>query len=186
MGEQRSVNSPVMQNTIPSLRLSKEVTIPIVANGDIDSPERALSVLNYTQADAVMVGRSALGRPWLFNQIRTFLESGLASSAPSNELRKKGILQHLKEIHLFYGESLGVKYARKHLKWYWQHWQKDNFSSVQPVPESMKIKLSKAKTTEFTQQQLDLVEELFSSDWPSSKIAPAKNLSMTGLIHAAA
>ncbi len=92
--------------------------IPIVANGDIDTPQKALEVLEYTKADALMIGRAAQGRPWIFREINHFLNTGELLDAPEvNEISK--ILQsHLLDHYDFYGEYTGLRKARKHIGWY--------------------------------------------------------------------
>ena len=94
------------------------VTIPVLANGDIDSPQRAKAVLAYTGADAVMVGRAAQGRPWIFREIAHFLATGEVLAPPSLTDVRDILLEHLRELHHFYGEQAGVRIARKHLGWY--------------------------------------------------------------------
>jgi len=95
-----------------SIKAVKEsVQIPIIANGDIDSPEKALQIMTYTKADAVMIGRAAQGQPWLLGQIAEYLETGHYSPEPSLEDKKNIVLQHITDIHSFYGERLGVKFA---------------------------------------------------------------------------
>ncbi|WP_442593046.1 tRNA dihydrouridine synthase DusB [Parapusillimonas sp. JC17] len=94
------------------------VQIPVVANGDIDSPEKAKYVLEYTGADAVMVGRAAQGRPWIFREISHYLKTGEHLPPPTfGELRAR-LLDHLEEHYRFYGEFTGVRSARKHIGWY--------------------------------------------------------------------
>ncbi len=94
------------------------VTIPVIANGDIASPEKSLEVLRLTGADGLMIGRGAQGRPWIFRELSVF-SGGDAQKAPveKNELRDI-ILGHLHDLHRFYGETTGVRVARKHLTWY--------------------------------------------------------------------
>jgi tRNA-dihydrouridine synthase B len=94
------------------------VKIPVAANGDIDSPEKAKFVLEQTGADAVMVGRAALGRPWIFREIAHFLATGEKLPAPeAGEIHR--ILQaHLQDLYAFYGTKAGVGIARKHIAWY--------------------------------------------------------------------
>jgi tRNA-dihydrouridine synthase B len=103
-------------------RVKQSVEIPIIANGDIDSPSAAARVLEYTKADAVMVGRATQGQPWLLQQIVDHLAGNSISPIPSGFERAKIILDHLAAIHRFYGEALGVRLARKHIKWYLIHW----------------------------------------------------------------
>ncbi len=92
--------------------------IPVIANGDIDSPEKAKSVLEYTGADAVMVGRAAQGRPWIFREISHYLASGKHLPAPTYGELRDCLLDHLEDHYQFYGEFTGVRSARKHIGWY--------------------------------------------------------------------
>jgi len=94
------------------------VGIPVLANGDVDSPERARFVLDYTKADAVMVGRAAQGRPWIFREIAHFLETGDHLPPPTPAQVRDILTSHLEHLHAFYGEQSGVRIARKHLGWY--------------------------------------------------------------------
>ena len=94
------------------------VRIPVWANGDIDSPQRAAEVLRATGADGLMIGRAAQGRPWIFREITHFLASG-EQLAPPTVVEARGlILEHLADHYAFHGEELGVRTARKHLGWY--------------------------------------------------------------------
>jgi len=92
--------------------------IPVVANGDIDSPEKALQVLKYTGADALMVGRAAQGRPWIFREIVHFLATGEHLAPPLVAEVKRALLEHLQDHYGLYGELTGVRSARKHIGWY--------------------------------------------------------------------
>jgi len=94
------------------------VKIPVIANGDIDSPQKAKFVLDYTQADGIMIGRAALGRPWLFAEIAYFLATGAVPPAPSLATIHGWLRAHLADLYAFYGERNGVKIARKHIAWY--------------------------------------------------------------------
>ena len=94
------------------------LSIPVIANGDIDSPEKAKYVLDYTGADAVMIGRAAQGRPWIFREISHYLETGEHLAAPSIQEVKDVLLGHLSELYQFYGEYSGCRIARKHIAWY--------------------------------------------------------------------
>ncbi len=91
--------------------------IPVVANGDIDSPEKAREVLAATGADAVMIGRAAQGRPWIFREIAHFLDTGLHLPAPEVLQAKAWLLEHLHDHYGLYGEFAGVRTARKHIGW---------------------------------------------------------------------
>lgn len=94
------------------------INIPVIANGDIDSPEKAKYVLDYTGADAIMIGRAAQGRPWIFREIAHYLKTGEHLAAPNIEEVKDVLLGHLSELYQFYGEYSGCRIARKHIAWY--------------------------------------------------------------------
>jgi tRNA-dihydrouridine synthase B len=98
--------------------VKQSVRIPVIANGDIDSPEKAVAVLQQTSADGVMIGRGAQGNPWIFREISHFLASGARlPAAPLSEIRNT-LLAHLENLYDFYGEHRGVRVARKHISWY--------------------------------------------------------------------
>jgi tRNA-dihydrouridine synthase B len=96
------------------------VRIPVVANGDIDSPHKAKHVLASTHADAVMIGRAGQGRPWLYGQVAHFLATGELLPDPKPSRIKPILLDHLQDHYAFYGEHVGVRTARKHILWYTQ------------------------------------------------------------------
>ncbi|HOX89457.1 MAG TPA: tRNA dihydrouridine synthase DusB [Burkholderiaceae bacterium] len=98
--------------------VKRAVAIPVVANGDIDSPEKAREVLAATGADAVMIGRAAQGRPWIFREIAHFLSTGQHLPAPSLAEARELLLTHLEDHYRFYGADQGVRTARKHIIWY--------------------------------------------------------------------
>jgi len=94
------------------------INIPLIANGDITTPEKAKYVLDYTGADAVMIGRAAQGRPWIFREIQHFLETGTHLLPPTVEEIHTVMLEHLHDLYAFYGELSGMRVARKHISWY--------------------------------------------------------------------
>ncbi len=98
--------------------IKQAVSIPVIANGDIGSPEKALRVLRYTGADGVMIGRAAQGRPWIFREINHYMATGRHLPEPA-ALEIGAILSgHLRKLYEFYGEYTGVRVARKHIAWY--------------------------------------------------------------------
>jgi tRNA-dihydrouridine synthase B len=102
-----------------TIRMIKQaVRIPVFANGDIDSGAKARAVLEETGADAVMIGRAAQGRPWIFRELRHFLTTGNDSPPPARAEVRDIMLAHLDQLYAFYGEHAGVRVARKHLGWY--------------------------------------------------------------------
>lgn len=99
-------------------RITAAVDIPVWANGDIDSPQRAAEVLAHTGAAGVMIGRAAQGQPWLCGQIAGFIQHGTLKPAPDSDERLAVMTGHIAELHAFYGELMGVRIARKHAGWY--------------------------------------------------------------------
>lgn len=98
--------------------IKQGVTIPVIANGDITTPQKAEQILQYTNADGLMIGRAAQGRPWIFREINHFLETGQLLDEPSPEWICDILLQHLNSLYEFYGKEHGVLIARKHIAWY--------------------------------------------------------------------
>lgn len=96
----------------------KAVSMPVLANGDIDNPQKAAAVLAETGAAGIMIGRAAQGRPWLFREITEYLEKRTEPAAPTPGEVRDIMLAHLDELYCFYGEFTGVRVARKHLTWY--------------------------------------------------------------------
>ena len=98
--------------------IKQAISIPVFANGDIDSPEKAKAVLDATGADALLIGRAAQGRPWIFREIEHYLRTGETLPAPSLLEVERILLEHLAALHAFYGELMGTRIARKHVGWY--------------------------------------------------------------------
>ena len=109
-------NGEAEYETITAIKAA--VSIPIIANGDINSPEKAHQVFQQTNADAVMIGRAAQGRPWLFRNIQHYLDTGTLLPEPSMSERRNILIGHLERLYEFYGEHTGVLVARKHIAWY--------------------------------------------------------------------
>ncbi|MCK0752094.1 tRNA dihydrouridine synthase DusB [Chromohalobacter japonicus] len=98
--------------------IKQAVSLPVFANGDIDSAEKAARVLDYTKADAVMIGRGAQGNPWIFREIEHYLRTGDTLARPTPAEIAAVMHRHLEALHTFYGEHMGVRIARKHVGWY--------------------------------------------------------------------
>lgn len=98
--------------------VKSEVKVPVIANGDIATPAQVKQVLDYTRADAVMIGRAAQGRPWMFREIQHYLETGGQLPPPEVGEIHRVLMAHLHDLYEFYGEHTGVRVARKHISWY--------------------------------------------------------------------
>ncbi|MFV9997215.1 MAG: tRNA dihydrouridine synthase DusB [Arsenophonus endosymbiont of Dermacentor nuttalli] len=128
-----------------NIRAAKQnVTIPIIANGDITDPLKARAVLDYTGADALMIGRAAQGRPWIFREIQHYLETGeLLPPMPIAEVQY--LMQaHVKELHDFYGPGKGIRIARKHVSWYLREHAPDDqfrrtFNAIEDASEQLEV-----------------------------------------------
>ena len=99
-------------------RIKEQLSIPVIANGDLTTPEKSLEVLRLTNADGLMIGRGAQGRPWIFRELKLFLSNGTKKVPLDKTELRDMMLGHLSELHRFYGEKRGVRVARKHLTWY--------------------------------------------------------------------
>ena len=102
-------------------QIKNSISIPVIANGDITTPEKSLEVFRLTNADALMIGRGAQGRPWIFQELTDCLQNESVFFPLEKKQLRDIMLGHLKEMHRFYGESTGVRVARKHLTWYSKH-----------------------------------------------------------------
>jgi tRNA-dihydrouridine synthase B len=131
--------------------IKQAVRIPVIANGDIRSPQKAREVLAVTGADALMIGRAAQGRPWIFREIAHYLRTGELLPPPGIVVVRDTLLEHVRALHAFYGEAAGVRIARKHLKWYANE-QRDGASFVAVV--------NRAETAE---EQLRLTRSYFDA-----------------------
>lgn len=130
------------------------VSIPIIANGDITSPEKAKAVLKITRADGIMIGRAAQGNPWIFKQIKHYLTENTLISTPKNEEICLILTSHLKNLYQFYGELAGVRIARKHIGWYIRNKQGS---------ASFRTHINKIDDAD---TQLELVSEFFNLQQP--------------------
>ncbi len=106
--------------------IKQAVSIPVIANGDITTPEKARFVLDYTGADGVMIGRGAQGNPWIFKEILHYLETGENLPAPPLSEQQAVLHEHVVNVHDFYGDVMGARIARKHVGWYLAEHDKDN------------------------------------------------------------
>jgi tRNA-dihydrouridine synthase B len=119
-------------------RVKQTVNIPIIANGDIDSPQKARFVLNETGADAIMIGRAAQGNPWLFEQISHFLKNGTSLELPTKNEIHRVLTQHLENLYSFYGSGLGIRLARKHIGWYFRHFENIDLELKKQINQTLK------------------------------------------------
>ena len=142
-------NGEAEYETIKAVKQS--VTIPVIANGDIDSAEKAHYVLNKTGADAIMIGRAAQGNPWLFSQIDHFLNTGERLKKPSVSEIHQTVLNHLENLYGFYGNTVGVRMARKHIAWYFKHFNTVDFDTKQGINQA-----------QHPEQQLNLINTAFN------------------------
>ncbi len=135
------------------------LSIPVIANGDIKGPGDALRVLQYTGADAVMIGRAARGNPWIFREISHFLEHGNLLAPPGDAEVCRVLTGHLQSLYEFYGENPGVRIARKHIAWYCR---------MREDSKPMLVQVNKAQSSS---EQLCIVREYFQSAVELSLVA---------------
>jgi tRNA-dihydrouridine synthase B len=131
--------------------IKQAVRIPVIANGDVTSPQKAREVLAATGADALMIGRAAQGRPWIFREIAHFLATGALMPPPSTAFVRDTLLEHVRALHEFYGEAAGVRIARKHLAWY---------AKDRPENGAFRAVVNRADTAE---EQLRLTRDYFAA-----------------------
>lgn len=137
--------------------IKSHLSIPVIANGDITSPEKAAEVLAYTGADAVMVGRGAQGNPWIFQQISHYLQYGERLALPTLIERHQVLHEHIAALHEFYGDTMGVRIARKHVGWYLN----DDPRFTQPQQRALKQQFNALALTEM---QFDWINDAMAPD----------------------
>ncbi|MCH8499952.1 MAG: tRNA dihydrouridine synthase DusB [Marinobacter sp.] len=131
--------------------VKSRISIPVFANGDITTPEQARQVLQHTGADGLLIGRAAQGRPWIFREIDHYLRTGTHLPAPSLDEVEAILLEHVQDLHGFYGETMGVRIARKHVGWY-----------LQAHDENRQFR-KRFNAIETTAEQFDIIRHYFAS-----------------------
>jgi tRNA-dihydrouridine synthase B len=126
--------------------VKKSVSIPVIGNGDIDSPEKAEQMFEYTDCDAVMIGRAAQGNPWIFRRTAEYLKTGVLPPLPDISEKLDVLIRHINMLCEYKGEYIGIREARKHLGWY-----------TKSMPESTMIR-AKANQLESREQILRLID----------------------------
>jgi tRNA-dihydrouridine synthase B len=139
--------------------VKQKICIPVVANGDITTPEKAKFVLEYTGVDAVMIGRAAQGKPWIFREIQYYLENGEHLLEPTPQEVRDILIGHLNNLYAFYGEFTGVRIARKHISWY---------SKGHPRGAAFRQAVNRVDNVE---QQIEMVNEFFDKLNPREELA---------------
>jgi tRNA-dihydrouridine synthase B len=132
-------------------KVKQTIGIPVIANGDIDSPEQARFVLDSTGADAIMIGRAAQGNPWLFSQISHFINHGKHIEKPTITEIHNTLMIHLDKLYNFYGNASGVRIARKHIAWYFRH--------LEPAAQDAQSTINQAQCPS---QQIALINSAFN------------------------
>ena len=150
--------------------VKSQISIPVIANGDITSPQKAKQVLLATGADGVMIGRAAQGRPWLFREIEHFLNTGATLPPPQVGEIHRILREHITDLYAFYGEDTGLKIARKHISWYTKGLKgaatfRHAMNQLQSVHEQL------AATDEFFCQQAAASDELRYETYETAQAA---------------
>ncbi|UTW02604.1 tRNA dihydrouridine synthase DusB [Amphritea atlantica] len=138
-------------------RIRQAINIPLFANGDINSAEKARQVLDYTGADAVMLGRPAQGNPWIFREISHYLSTGKVLPSPTAEEVRDTLLEHLEALYFFYGDYAGIRIARKHVGWYLKNRQD---STLLKSSDSFRNEFNQIEETEL---QLSAIRSFFTA-----------------------
>jgi len=139
--------------------VKQAVSLPVIANGDITGPEKARQVLEQTGADAVMIGRAAQGRPWIFREIERYMSTGELLPEPGVEEIHTIMIEHLQNLYDFYGEYTGVRVARKHIAWY---------SKGQPDGAEFRRRINRVESSE---AQLAMTHAFFDTLAADSELA---------------
>jgi len=129
--------------------IKSRVAIPVIANGDIQTPEIAAEILNTYKVDGIMIGRAAQGNPWIFREINHYLATGEKLAPPSSQEVSKTLIMHVQHLHRFYGEVQGVRIARKHIAWYCK--QQENANAFRAV----------INRVEEADEQINVIENYF-------------------------
>jgi len=155
-------------DTIAAIKQS--VRMPVFANGDVDTPQKARQILDYTKCDGLLIGRAAQGRPWIFREIAHFLASGELLAPPAMAEVCAILIEHLENLHGFYGEQAGVRIARKHLGWYAKSHERSLEASGQEGPSANPTEIASGylsfrtivNRAETAAEQLRLTREYFA------------------------
>lgn len=137
-------NGEAEYETIAAIKAA--VSVPVFANGDIDTPQKARTVLDYTRCDGLLIGRAAQGRPWIFREIAHYLATGKTLAPPSTDEVGAILIEHLENLYAFYGEQQGVRIARKHLGWY----AKDRGGSFEESGQSGRSSSTEGTASEYS------------------------------------
>ena len=147
-------------------QVKQAVNIPVLANGDINTPQKAAAVLEYTKADGLLIGRAAHGNPWIFREISHYLATGKYLDPPDGNEFTQVMLKHINSLHKFYGTKNGVRIARKHISWYL-----NGYAGVKSAfpGEQLSAQLRQLLTVDSAAQQIDSLQACLHAI--SSKVA---------------
>ncbi len=155
-------DSAAEYDTIAAIK--QRVAMPVIANGDISCASKALEVITHTGADGVMIGRAALGRPWVVRQIAEFLKNGIQLPEPNVQSIHKVMLEHVIALHDFYGEFTGLRVARKHVGWYLQNVNKEECPGAREFRKAF-------NRVDSAQQQITMLNIFFENFMSGGDIA---------------
>ena len=160
----------VEYDTIAAIK--QAVSIPVFANGDVQSPEKAKMVLDHTGADGVMIGRGAQGRPWIFSEINHYLDQGTHMTPLALQEKQQIVLEHLANLHTFYGPDKGIFFARKHATWYLQNLADNSLATTEFILESRK----KFNALTDCNKQLEAINTIFHTLLTQQLEKPSREL----------